>query len=110
MTEKQFYEYLQAYHNGDVSELKKEVHTEKRFISKESVLSDGFVIVDTLKQYTFPVLEATDNYSIMKALNELNEENEYLKHQLITLDGLYVSDKEDMSDCWRLDLFSDEAE
>lgn len=46
--------------------------------------------------------------TVLDLLNELHEENEYLRHQLITLDGLYVSDKEDMSDCWRLDLFSDE--
>lgn len=40
---------------------------------------------------------------------EYKKENEQLKHQLITLDGLYVSDKEDMSEVWRLDLFSDDT-
>lgn len=47
-------------------------------------------------------------FEMIDMLNHLHEENEHLRHQLITLDGLYVSDKEDMSDCWRLDLFSDE--
>lgn len=86
--------------------------TEKRFeIVKSKLIKDGWVISDKIKQFTFPTLKGDKRalISYCKALNELNEENENLKHQLITLDGLYVSDKEDMSEVWRLDLFSDDT-
>ena len=68
------------------------------------------------ERFTVTAYEFYDNgepilgEDVCKLLNELHEENEELKHQLITLDGLYVSDKEDMSEVWRLDLFSDDAE
>ena len=48
---------------------------EKRFVIKpSSIVTDGFVIIDKEKKYTFPVLESTLNYMFNKALNELYEE------------------------------------
>ena len=41
---------------------------------------------------------------IAKEYSEQEIENEQLKHQLATLDGLYCSDKEDMNEVFRLDL------
>ena len=54
--------------------------TEKRFVIKpSSIVTDGFVIIDKEKKYTFPVLDSTLNYMFCKALNELHEEKEYWK-------------------------------
>ena len=54
--------------------------TDKRFVIKPSaIVTDGFVIIDKEKKYTFPVLDSTLNYMFCKALNELHEENENLK-------------------------------
>ena len=54
--------------------------TDKRFVIKpSSIVTDGFVIIDKEKKYTFPVLESTLNYIFCKALNELHEENERLR-------------------------------
>ena len=57
--------------------------TDKRFVIKPSaIVTDGFVIIDKEKKYTFPVLDSTLNYMFCKALNELHEENQSLKFQL----------------------------
>ena len=57
--------------------------TEKRFVIKpSSIVTDGFVIIDKEKKYTFPVLESTLNYMFNKALNELYEENQELKRTI----------------------------
>lgn len=54
--------------------------TEERFVIKPStIVTDGFVIIDKEKKYTFPVLESTLNYMFCKALNELHEENQALE-------------------------------
>ena len=56
---------------------------EKRFVIKpSSIVTDGFVIIDKEKKYTFPVLESTLNYMFNKALNELYEENQELKRTI----------------------------
>lgn len=78
----------------------------KRFTYMEQL--NGFCdVYDNGKILSCMRLEYVEN--TVNLLNELHEENENLKHQLITLDGLYVSDKEDMSEVWRLDLFSDDT-
>lgn len=64
---------------------------------------DTGCVIDQLENKVLSERQAVNH------LNALHEENENLKHQLITLDGLYVSDKEDMSEVWRLDLFSDDT-
>ena len=57
--------------------------TDKRFVIKpSSIVTDGFVIIDKEKKYTFPVLESTLNYMFNKALNELYEENQELKRTI----------------------------
>ena len=57
--------------------------TEERFVIKPStIVTDGFVIIDKEKKYTFPVLESTLNYMFNKALNELYEENQELKRTI----------------------------
>ena len=59
---------------------------EKRFVIKpSSIVTDGFVIIDKEKKYTFPVLDSTLNYMFNKALNELHEENEELKSEIAKL-------------------------
>lgn len=51
--------------------------TDKRFVIKLSaIVTDGFVIIDKEKEYTFPVLDSTLNYMFCKALNELHEEKQ----------------------------------
>ena len=57
--------------------------TDKRFVIKPSaIVTDGFVIIDKEKKYTFPVLDSTLNYMFNKALNELYEENQELKRTI----------------------------
>ena len=57
--------------------------TEERFVIKPStIVTDGFVIIDKEKKYTFPVLDSTLNYMFNKALNELYEENQELKRTI----------------------------
>ena len=57
--------------------------TEKRFvINPSAIVTDGFVIIDKEKKYTFPVLDSTLNYMFCKALNELHEENKRLTDKL----------------------------
>ena len=56
--------------------------TGKRFTIKDSILKDGYVIIDNEKEYIFPVLDSTLNYMFCKALNELHEENQLLKQRL----------------------------
>lgn len=52
----------------------------KRFEIKPSAMyNNKYVIHDSEKEYTFPVLDSTLNYMFCKALNELNDENEQLK-------------------------------
>ena len=53
---------------------------DKRFEIKQSVMDNNrYVIHDSKKEYTFPVLDSTLNYMFCKALNELSDENEELK-------------------------------
>ena len=55
----------------------------KRFKIKPSVTyNNKYVIHDSEKEYTFPVLDSTLNYMFCKALNELSDENEQLKKEL----------------------------
>ena len=52
----------------------------KRFEIKQSAMNNNrYVIHDSKKEYTFPVLDSTLNYMFCKALNELHDENEKLK-------------------------------
>ena len=52
----------------------------KRFEIKPSAMyNNKYVIHDSKKEYTFPVLDSTLNYMFCKALNELSDENERLK-------------------------------
>lgn len=69
--------------------------TDKRFVIKPSaIVTDGFVIIDKEKKYTFAVLDSTLNYMFCKALNELHEENERLREHFIYLIGTALEDKE----------------
>ena len=53
---------------------------DKRFEIKQSAMNNNrYVIHDSKKEYTFPVLDSTLNYMFCKALNELSDENEELK-------------------------------
>ena len=66
----------------------------KRFEIKQSAMNNNrYVIHDSKKEYTFPVLDSTLNYMFCKALNELSDENEELKQrndrQAKQLDRLY---------------------
>ena len=66
----------------------------KRFEIKPSAMDNNrYVIHDSKKEYTFPVLDSTLNYMFCKALNELSDENEELKQrndrQAKQLDRLY---------------------
>lgn len=55
----------------------------KRFEIKPSAMyNNKYVIHDSEKEYTFPVLDSTLNYMFCKALNELNDENKEL-HKVI---------------------------
>ena len=52
----------------------------KRFEIKPSVMCNNkYVIHDSEKEHTFPVLDSTLNYMFCKALNELNDEKEVWK-------------------------------
>ena len=52
----------------------------KRFEIKPSAMyNNKYVIHDSKKKYTFPVLDSTLNYMFCKALNELNDEKEAWK-------------------------------
>ena len=54
--------------------------SDKRFnIKPSAIVDDVTVIIDSEKQYTFPILDSTLNFMFCKALNELAEENEQLK-------------------------------
>ena len=56
--------------------------TEKRFEIKPSAMyNNKYVIHDSEKEYTFPILDSTLNYMFCKAMNELNDENEQLKKE-----------------------------
>ncbi|MBS7258331.1 MAG: hypothetical protein KIG63_07785 [Methanobrevibacter sp.] len=56
--------------------------TEKRFEIKPSVMyNNKYVIHDSKKEYTFPVLDSTLSYMFCKALNELSEEKKELQFQ-----------------------------
>ena len=55
---------------------------DKRFEIKQSVMDNNrYVIHDSKKEYTFPVLDSTLNYMFCKALNELSDENEQLRKE-----------------------------
>ena len=87
MSEKQFYEYLQAYHNGDVSELKKELHIENRFIND----IDNGKLIDTKGELsTIYYSDSVDFYELWGFLNKLNEENEQLKQRYDAQRDLYA--------------------
>ena len=54
----------------------------KRFEIKQSAMNNNrYVIHDSKKEYTFPVLDSTLNYMFCKALNELSDENEQLRKE-----------------------------
>lgn len=54
--------------------------TAKRFnIKPSAIVDDVTVIIDSEKQYTFPILDSTLNFMFCKALNELADEIEQLK-------------------------------
>ena len=54
----------------------------KRFEIKPSAMyNNKYVIHDSKKEYTFPVIDSTLNYMFCKALNELSDENEQLKFE-----------------------------
>ena len=50
------------------------------------------------------VLYSEDAKGVMDLLNEKEERIEYLEHQLHSLNGLWASDKEDMSYPFRLEF------
>ena len=57
----------------------------KRFIIKKSIITDGYCIFDTHKEYTFvPVDKKAQLESTCKTLNILHEENQYLQLELDT--------------------------
>lgn len=52
----------------------------KRFEIKPSAMyNNKYVIHDSKKEYTFPVLDSTLNYMFCKVLNDLYDENQELK-------------------------------
>ena len=52
----------------------------KRFEIKPSAMyNNKYVIHDSKKEYTFPVLDSTLNYMFCKALNKLHDEKEVWK-------------------------------
>lgn len=53
--------------------------TERFNINPSMMVTGKYVIIDELRQYTFPVLEPTMNHMFCKALNELNNDREHLK-------------------------------
>ena len=58
----------------------------KRFEIKQSAMNNNrYVIHDSKKEYTFPVLDSTLNHMFCKALNELSDENEQLKQHNVEL-------------------------
>ena len=83
--------------------------TEKRFTIKDSMLKNGYVIIDNEKEYTFPVLDSTLNYMFCKALNELHEENQLLQRHIKrnTFNKIRV---EDILNCAKYDKFYDDKE
>ena len=59
---------------------KEDMTENKRFEIKPSAMyNNKYVIHDSKKEYTFPILDSTLNYMFCKALNELNDENKQLK-------------------------------
>ena len=57
-----------------------EMTENKRFeIKPSAIYNNRYVIHDSKKEYTFPVLDSTLNYMFCKALNGLAEENKQLK-------------------------------
>ena len=59
----------------------------KRFEIKPSAMyNNKYVIHDSEKEYTFPVLDSTLNYMFCKALNEQHEQIERLKENFRALD------------------------
>ena len=88
MNEKDIVEYLQAYHNGDVSELKKELHIEKRFIND----IDNGKLIDTKGELsTIYYSDSVDFYELWEFLNKLNDENEQLKQRIQQLEDNIVT-------------------
>ena len=67
---------------------------DKRFEIKQSVMDNNrYVIHDSKKEYTFPVLDSTLNYMFCKALNELSDENEHYKSIFFELIETALRDK-----------------
>lgn len=60
-----------------------EMTENKRFeIKPSAIYNNRYVIHDSKKEYTFPVLDSTLNYMFCKALNELAEENKELQFRV----------------------------
>ena len=76
--------------------------TEKRWIIEDD---EPLQIVDSKGEYeAVCVLYSEDAHQVMDLLNQKEERIEYLEHQLHSLSGLWVSDKEDMSYPFRLEF------
>ena len=62
----------------------------KRFYIKESVLKEGSAIQDKEHKYSFPVLESKMNFMFKKALNELNDECDFLETENESLEDTAI--------------------
>ena len=76
--------------------------TEKRWIIEDD---EPLQIIDSKGEYeAVCVLYSEDAKGVMDLLNEKEKRIEYLEHQLHSLNGLWASDKEDMSYPFRLEF------
>lgn len=76
--------------------------TGKRWIIEDD---EPLQIIDSKGEYgAVCVLYSEDAHQIRDLLNEKEERIEYLEHQLHSLNGLWASDKEDMSYPFRLEF------
>lgn len=76
--------------------------TGKRWIIEDD---EPLQIIDSKGEYeAVGVLYSEDAHQVMDLLNQKEERIEYLEHQLHSLNGLWDSDKEDMSYPFRLEF------
>lgn len=76
--------------------------TEKRWFIEDD---EPLQIIDSEREHKeVCVLYSEDAHQVMDLLNQKEERIEYLEHQLHSLNGLWASDKEDMSYPFRLEF------
>ena len=98
-----------SYINGKeliYDENKEEWIENNRFTVVKSSLTDKYILQDKNNDYDFYVSFDEERQALKLAdfLNKQDNRIKELEHELTCVDGLWVSDKEDMSEKWRLDL------